>query len=321
MWLLAPIFAILLVPVAACSSAWAGRGPEVVQEGPAPLTRPAAEARLAASRRLLVQLQGLSFASVERADPDVLVVDYAWDGGPATELTPADVARLRAGRRIVLAYLSVGEAEEYRFYWRNEARGGRARFVDRRNPDWPGDWLVRYWDPDWQAVLYGGPGSYLSRIMAAGFDGVYLDTVDSAEVFEERGDGEAAARMADLVVALADAARARVPGFLVVAQNPFKILGFPRAVAAMSGAVGEAVAFKGESVRAKPELEGVLRPLRDLHAAGKTVMMLEYVRSTVARGRFAGICADEGFLCYVGGRGLGRVGFMLDAGRTGGTAR
>ena len=64
----------------------------------------------------------------------------------------------------MLAYLSVGEAEEYRFYWRNEARGGRARFVDRRNPDWPGDWLVRYWDPDWQAKVTRGPQSWTVEV-------------------------------------------------------------------------------------------------------------------------------------------------------------
>jgi len=44
---------------------------------------------------------------------------------------------------------------------------------------------VRYWDADWQALIYGHSGAYLDRILSAGFDGVYLDIIDGFEFFEQ----------------------------------------------------------------------------------------------------------------------------------------
>lgn len=45
--------------------------------------------------------------------------------------------------------------------------------------------IVRYWEEDWQSVIYGSDGSYLRKILNAGFDGVYLDIIDAFEYFEE----------------------------------------------------------------------------------------------------------------------------------------
>jgi len=49
------------------------------------------------------------------------------------------------------------------------------------NPEWPGNFKVRYWEEGWREVVYG----YLGRVMEAGFDGAYLDVVDAFEYFEE----------------------------------------------------------------------------------------------------------------------------------------
>ncbi|MFX4370013.1 hypothetical protein ABTA37_19985, partial [Acinetobacter baumannii] len=68
------------------------------------------------------QLQQLSPWLIP-ADVDVIVVDYSRDGTPNRALTAQEVEALRkrpnGQRRIVLSYLSIGEAETYRFYWRN----------------------------------------------------------------------------------------------------------------------------------------------------------------------------------------------------------
>ena len=41
-----------------------------------------------------------------------------------------------------------------------------------RNPDWAGNYKVRYWEQGWRDLILSGPESYLNRITAAGFDGV-----------------------------------------------------------------------------------------------------------------------------------------------------
>ena len=47
---------------------------------------------------------------------------------------------------------------------------------------------MKYWEPAWQAMFVGGQRSYLPAVLAAGFDGVYLDKVDEYEWFEEHGE-------------------------------------------------------------------------------------------------------------------------------------
>ena len=67
----------------------------------------------------------------------------------------------------------------------NRLRHSLARWlVDAENPDWAGNYKVRYWEQGWQDLILSGPESYLNRITAAGFDGVYLDLIDAFEYFE-----------------------------------------------------------------------------------------------------------------------------------------
>ena len=75
--------------------------------------------------------------------------------------------------------MSIGEAEDYRFYWREEWDDSGPSWLDVENADWPGNYKVRFWDSGWQSIML----QYADRILAAGFDGVYLDIIDAYEVF------------------------------------------------------------------------------------------------------------------------------------------
>jgi len=274
--------------------------------------RARAESRLAGARTLLVQFQRLSPAIVDRVDPDVLIADYSWDGTGDRALTRWDVRRLRwrlgGPPRAVLAYVSVGEAEDYRYYWKSAARGGAASFLDRPNPRWPGNVRVRFWDPAWRSVLFGGRDSWIDRILDAGFDGVFLDTVDVAEAFADEGDPRAPSRMADLVTALARHARQRDPGFLVVASNAFALLDRPGVAEALSGVVGEGDLPLADTPAARAAAEARLVHLRHAADLGAQVLLIEYPRSPAARQRFSSLCSSEGFLCYAGVEALDRPG-------------
>jgi len=139
------------------------------------------------------------FQALEATAYDLLVVDaFVQDeNGGSRWLTAGEVRTLQrkpsGARRLVLAYLSVGEAESYRPYWQSgwDRLGdgvpdrGAPPWLERVNPQWTGNYKVRYWDPRWQAILYGAPGAYLDGILARGFDGAYLDLVDAYLYFEE----------------------------------------------------------------------------------------------------------------------------------------
>lgn len=127
--------------------------------------------------------------AVSATNYDVLIMDLFFNDG--TAFTAQEVERLKqkanGGRRLVVCYMSIGEAEDYRYYWQPSWKRHKPVWLARENPSWPGNYKVRYWNSGWQELICGSGDSYLNRILAARFDGVYLDIVDAFEYFEERG--------------------------------------------------------------------------------------------------------------------------------------
>jgi cysteinyl-tRNA synthetase len=117
---------------------------------------------------------------------DILIIDLFFE---TIELNAADVMSLKikanAGLRLVLAYTSIGEAEDYRYYWQTEWENNPPLWLGDENPDWPGNYAVHYWEKDWQNIIFGNTSSYMKKILDAEFDGVYLDKIDAYEYFED----------------------------------------------------------------------------------------------------------------------------------------
>jgi cysteinyl-tRNA synthetase len=120
-------------------------------------------------------------------DYDLLIIDLFFNG---ETLTAQDIASLKVknsgGSRLVIAYMSIGEAEDYRYYWKTEWESSPPEWLAEQNPNWEGNYKVEYWHPEWQSIIFGNNSSYCKRILDAGFDGVYLDIIDAFEYFESR---------------------------------------------------------------------------------------------------------------------------------------
>ena len=105
------------------------------------------------------------------------------------QFTAEEIAQLRhkanGGTRMVICYMSIGESENYRYYWKNSWNSDKPDWIAAENPDWPGNYKVKYWNEDWQGIIYKNTDSYLDKITTAGFDGVYLDIIDAFEYFEK----------------------------------------------------------------------------------------------------------------------------------------
>jgi cysteinyl-tRNA synthetase len=124
--------------------------------------------------------------AVKNTNYDLLITDLFFN---ENAFTKDEVLQLKikanGGIRMVISYMSIGEAEDYRYYWQPDWKPGNPPFIEKENPDWKGNYVVRYWDPDWQKIIFGNEGSYLKKIIDAGFDGVYLDIIDAYEYFEQ----------------------------------------------------------------------------------------------------------------------------------------
>lgn len=126
--------------------------------------------------------------SLANTNYDVIIMDLFYDGSEDTELTASEITSLKTkangGQRLVIAYMSIGEAEDYRYYWNSSWTSHSPVWLDKENPDWEGNYKVRYWSGDWQSIIYGDSNAYLDKILAASFDGVYLDIIDAYEYYE-----------------------------------------------------------------------------------------------------------------------------------------
>ncbi len=128
----------------------------------------------------------LFLAAILATDYDIILIDLFDNDN--VEFTSDEVASLKVksngGSRLVIAYMSIGEAEDYRYYWKKSWESNPPSWLAGENPDWAGNYKVRYWDESWQYIIYGNEDSYLAKILNAGFDGVYLDIIDAYEYFE-----------------------------------------------------------------------------------------------------------------------------------------
>lgn len=175
-----------------------------------------------------------------------------------------DIAGLVAGIRahniavrgvdpLILAYVDIGQAEAWRWYFDPAWSDGDGALTDAA-PDWitgtdPDNWVdnfpVAFWHPDWQAVMTSGVNgrSHIDITLAAGFDGIYMDWVeafsdDTVRAYLQRTAGVddadswdlSAALMLDFITGLRDYARdgspLANPDYLLVAQNATDLRGF-----------------------------------------------------------------------------------------------
>ncbi|MEZ4827590.1 MAG: endo alpha-1,4 polygalactosaminidase [Bacteroidia bacterium] len=121
-----------------------------------------------------------------QTDYDVIIMDYFFDGEETYSTGEISQLKIKAGggKRLVIAYMSIGEAEDYRYYWKPEWKNSPPVWLEKENPKWKGNYKVRYWESGWQAIIFGSGNAYLDRVIAGGFDGVYLDIIDAFEYFE-----------------------------------------------------------------------------------------------------------------------------------------
>ncbi|MBK9983573.1 MAG: endo alpha-1,4 polygalactosaminidase [Saprospiraceae bacterium] len=124
--------------------------------------------------------------AVTSTNYDLLIMDLFFNDGSA--FTASEIAQLKnkanGGKRLVISYMSIGEAENYRYYWKSAWNANKPVWLDAENPNWAGNFKVKYWNTEWQNIIYGNDNSYLKKILDADFDGAYLDLIDAFEYYE-----------------------------------------------------------------------------------------------------------------------------------------
>ena len=213
---------------------------------------------LSAVRTWAYQIQGLdepgAIDALAASSYDVLVIEPTRTDFSSSETRQFDtataVAQLKASaasdglhRKLVIAYIDIGEAENWRWYWdwSKDWTPGRPRPADwpewilTPDPDgWAGNFVVAFWHEGWRDIVLTGNNhppaptrdfvSILDEVVSDGFDGVYLDWVeaydDPAVTAAASAAGvDPATAMVDFIAAIRAYGQARRPGFVVIQQN------------------------------------------------------------------------------------------------------
>lgn len=293
-----------------------------------PVDRPTLAPRegmsLGQARQWGYQLQHVNAGAIPDAI-DLLVVDYSRDGSEAKAYKPADVDTLRrksdGNRRIVLAYVSIGEAENYRYYWRRSWAVIPPSWLGAENPEWKGNFPVRYWQAGWRNIIMQPRLSlldrvrevwqfasrpYLDRIIEAGFDGVFLDRVDAVDIWKAENPNTEA-DMVNLVSTISAYAKRRRPGFLVVPQNGEELLRSADYRRAIDAIAKEDLLYGSRSSGQPNTTTEVRRSVVDLNrlkADNRPVFVVEYIADPAQRAQALKILTGFGYVAHFAEREL-----------------
>lgn len=266
-----------------------------------PVLPAAARPALSGVRSWAYQLQNYPDGRLDRlaAGPyHLVVVDLARDAHDDW-FTAAEVARLRATGKWALAYFEIGSIEDFRPEY-PVLRRDAADLVANPWPEWPGEFFVRYFDERWWALVVR---PRVEQALAAGFDGVYLDTPLAYEELDPAAapgrDRAALARaMTDLIVRISRYAKQQRPEFLIVPQNSPELRRQPGYLAAIDAIGMEELFYRATDQPCDTDwCAQHLADTRALRDAGKAVLAVDYatrpaaVRTACARyraERFAG---------------------------------
>jgi cysteinyl-tRNA synthetase len=211
------------------------------------------------------QIQGLeeegAVDALADSDYELIVVEPVRSLEGAEEFDTAGmVSRLHGEGKLVLAYLDVGEAEDYRGYWGDDwiapsaDEPGEPDFLITVDPDgWSGNYPVAFWDERWKEIVIGDQNSLVDMVLDDGFDGVYLDWIEAYQdetvaAAAERLGIDPAQEMVAFVQEIAQYGRGRSESFLVIPQNAAELAQEgPEYLEIIDGLAQENLSFRGEA--------------------------------------------------------------------------
>lgn len=119
-------------------------------------------------------------SAIAATDYDVVIIDLFFGDSP---LSSSDLQSIRykanGGKRLLISYISIGSAENYRYYWQENWKLHHPDWLKKEYDGYPNEFWVKFWKQEWKDIIYGNHNSYIKKIIDAGFDGAYLDNVEA----------------------------------------------------------------------------------------------------------------------------------------------
>ena len=215
------------------------------------------------------------------------------------DLTSSTVEALRGRCHLLLAYVNLGYAEDWRPYW-SEVSG---ESWIHESTGYEGEHFIEFWHPGWRDVTL----RLIDEAYRLGFEGVLLDNVDASTILLDlnftwcRGvDTEEL--MIQLVENISRAVEERYgPDFQLYINigSALRLLRDGRLLSSIDGVLREElwhIYRDGVSVEAsREEVEEALRWLREARWSGKVVLVSDPIEDGGEAREFIARCREEGF--------------------------
>ncbi len=167
------------------------------------------------SSKLFFKLQNYQEFDFEDVKDSTIVIDL-YNSAPKVKQSKQRIKALKENNNLIISYMSIGEAETYRPYYKNIGKD----LILSENSQWQGNYTVKYWKSEWKKIIF----NYTKEIIKNGFDGAYLDIVDCFHRFEDKK--LYAKRMALLIIEINNYAKKHNKNFKLIIQNGLDIIDY-----------------------------------------------------------------------------------------------
>ena len=208
-----------------------------------------------------------------------------------------------SGGSQILGYFSLGEAENYRDYFQSLSKS----IIGPVDLNWPGNYYVAYWTPEWKAVAEKA----IDSMITAGYDGIYFDVLDVYYTsWAKSRDANAEQDMVNLVTSLKDYATSKDPNFKVWVNGAEELLDHPEYLSKIDGMFKEEVYYT-DTGRKQPvsEVQYTIENLQKAIDAGKPVVTIEYVSGATKIADVHAQAARDNLGSYVGDLSLNGIDY------------
>ena len=204
------------------------------------------------------QIDGLddpaSIDSICSSHYDLIIMDQQRSIiGSEDHNTRNDIQRIHnsanstGGKKLVVCYLDVGQAESYRYYWQNGWQIGNPSWILDPDPDgWNNSYGVRFWSSEWKSIVK----QYIGRIIDDGYDGVYLDWLmiyddPAVKVLAQQEGKNPVEELISFISELSTYSKNRKSGFVFIAQNAAELGEYPEYVTLFDAISQEDIWYDG----------------------------------------------------------------------------
>ena len=151
-------------------------------------------------------------------------------------LTAKQVAELKGTGTIIIAYISVGEADDERRYWETWKPTDIAYQIDSiprtktdqndnmfigEDPGWPGSYFVDASNQKWQNIILNEELPYILALGDSKYDGIVMDLIDVVDEYEGKPKEE---EMRQGMVDLIRQIKQKYPDLIVIPNRGFGII-------------------------------------------------------------------------------------------------